>query len=173
MRKRRLVGVLIFAIPALLAAMAVAVTGDGGKTHFKAELNGYEETPSVSSTGFGSFDARIEGETITYTLTYDALEGTTTLAAHIHLGQRGVAGGVIAFLCGGGDKPACPATGGTVSGTIDAADVIGPVGQGIAAGEFDEVVRALRAGNVYANVHTNKHGGGEIRGQANDANNSQ
>ena len=169
MRKRRLFSALIFVIPAVLAVATFAVAGDGGKTSFKADLNGYEETPSVSSTGIGSFDARVDGDTISFTLTYEGLEGTTTTAAHIHLGQRGVTGGVIAFMCGGGGKPACP-TSGTVTGTITAADVIGPAGQGIAAGEFDEVVRALRAGNVYPNVHTNKHPGGEIRGQANDAN---
>jgi len=171
MPKRRVFSALIFAIPAVLAVMTFAVAGDGGKTNFKADLNGYEETPSVSSTGIGSFDARLDGDTIHFTLTYDALEGTTTTAAHIHLGQRGVAGGVIAFMCGGGGKPVCP-TAGTVTGTITAADVIGPTGQGIAAGEFEEVVRALRAGNVYPNVHTTKHPGGEIRGQANDANES-
>jgi CHRD domain len=169
MRKRRLFSALIFVIPAVLAAATIAVA-DGGKTSFKANLNGYEETPSVSSTGIGSFDARVAGDEISFTLTYEALEGTTTTAAHIHLGQPGVAGGVIAFMCGGGGKPACPATSGTVTGTITAADVIGPTGQGIAPGEFDEVIRAFRAGYVYPNVHTNKHPGGEIRGQANDAN---
>ena len=169
MRKRRWFSALIFVIPAVLAAATIAVA-DGGKTSFKADLSGYEETPSVSSTGTGSFEARLSGDEISYTLTYEGLEGATTNAAHIHLGQRGVSGGVIAFLCGGGGKPACPATAGTVTGTITAADVTGPAAQGIAPGEFDEVVRALRAGNVYANVHTNKHPGGEIRGQANDAN---
>ncbi len=93
------------------------------------------------------------------------MEGITTLAAHIHLGQRSVNGGVAAFLCGGGDKPPCPATAGTVTGVIDAADIIGPVQQSIAAGEFNELVRAIRSGVSYANVHTNKHPGGEIRGQ--------
>ncbi|MGH3084468.1 MAG: CHRD domain-containing protein [Gaiellaceae bacterium] len=52
-----------------------------------------------------------------------------------------------------------------VTGVIDAADVTGPAGQGIAAGELTEVIRALRAGAVYANVHTSKYTGGEIRGQ--------
>ena len=33
-----------------------------------------------------------------------------------------------------------------VTGTITAEDVIGPVPQGITAGEFDELVRAIRAG---------------------------
>jgi hypothetical protein len=43
--------------------------------------------------------------------------------------------------------------------------VIGPVGQGISAGEFDELVSAIRAGKTYANVHTVERPGGEIRAQ--------
>jgi len=39
------------------------------------------------------------------------------------------------------------------------------VAQGIAAGEIAEIIRAMRAGVTYANVHTNKHPTGEIRGQ--------
>ena len=91
------------------------------------------------------------------------------LFAHIHFGQRSVNGGVAAFLCGGGSKPACPQSG-TVTGTIVPTDVIGPVGQGIAAGEFDELVAAIRAGRAYANVHSTKFPGGEVRGQINDDN---
>ena len=52
-----------------------------------------------------------------------------------------------------------------MTGTRTAADVVGPAGQGIAAGEFEELVRALRAGVTYANVHSQQFGGGEIRGQ--------
>lgn len=159
-----------------LVALALAVYSVTGvvagseKSRLKASLDGFEETPAVSSTGQGTFEARIDGDAISYTLTYADLEGTTTLFAHIHLGQRGVAGGVAAFLCGGGGKPACPTTSGTVTGTIAMADVIGPAGQGLAPGEFAELVRAIRAGVTYANVHTNKHPGGEIRGQINDKN---
>ncbi len=46
-----------------------------------------------------------------------------------------------------------------------AAHVIGPSGQGISAGEFDEIVAAIRAGVAYVNVHTTGFPGGEIRGQ--------
>jgi hypothetical protein len=42
--------------------------------------------------------------------------------------------------------------------------VIGPAGQGIAAGEFEEILRAMRSGVTYVNDHTDKHPGGEIRG---------
>src|SRR6266571_1119295 len=40
----------------------------------------------------------------------------------------------------------------------------------VGTGTFDEAVRAIRAGAVYANVHTTRWAGGEIRGQVNDSN---
>lgn len=162
-------------ITALVATIAVlAIVGlagpalpDRGGRQMKASLTGYQEVPAVSTTGTGELLARISNDetSIEYTLTYQNLEGTTTAAAHIHLGQRDVNGGVIAFLCGGGGKPACPPISGSVSDVITAADVIGPAGQGIAAGELDEMIAAMRQGVTYANVHTDKHPGGEIRGQ--------
>jgi hypothetical protein len=162
-RKSLLISSMILS---LLAFGATWASPDGRK-NVKANLTGFQEPPSVSSTGRGEFGARIdeESQTITYTLSYSRLEGTTTLFAHIHLGQHSVNGGIAAFLCGGGDKPPCPATEGTVTGVIDPADIIGPTGQGLAPAEFAEFVRAIRSGNTYANVHTNKHPGGEIRGQ--------
>jgi hypothetical protein len=43
--------------------------------------------------------------------------------------------------------------------------VVGPAGQGIAPGEFAEVIAAIRAGVTYANVHSTRNAPGEIRGQ--------
>jgi hypothetical protein len=160
-------------VGALLLALGVGsyALADGGKKNLKAdELTGYQENPDISTTGTGSFKATIDdaAQTITYELTYSGLEGGAAFAAHIHFGKRAVNGGVSAFLCGGGDKPACPAMAGTVNGVVDAADVIGPAGQGIAAGEFAELVAAMRAGHSYVNVHTPTWPGGEIRAQVND-----
>ena len=90
------------------------------------------------------------------------------IAAHIHFSQQAVNGGIAAFLCGGGGKPACPTPAGTVTGRIVPADLVGPGGQGIDAGEptaFDELLAAIRAGFTYVNVHTTRWTGGEIRGQ--------
>jgi hypothetical protein len=144
-------------------SLALAKNDKGGKA--RATLSGYEETPSVSTVAKGKFRAEIDGDSIDYRLTYTGIEGGTALAAHIHFGQRHTAGGVSAFLCGGGDKPACPTPGGTVEGTIDAADVVGPAGQGILAGQLNELVRAIRAGATYVNVHSTTFPAGEIRGQ--------
>ena len=70
------------------------------------------------------------------------------------------------FLCGG-PLPACPNGAGTVTGTVTAANIIGPAGQGVAPGEFQEAIAAMRDGAAYANVHTVMYTPGEIRGQIN------
>ena len=163
MRQRRIQLAAVVAIVAIVSVVATTALAGNGK-NANAKLKGFEEVPAISTTGNGKFKGKIRSNEIQYTLTYQDLEGGAATAAHIHLGQRGVNGGISAFLCGGGDKPPCPPSG-TVTGVIDPADVIGPADQGIDPGEFDELVRAMRAGVTYANVHTTRFGGGEIRGQ--------
>lgn len=160
-------GMSLLVVSGVVLAAMTAYAGGRSDDMFKARLSGLQEVPANSTTGGGEFRARVNEDdgTIAYSVSYSALEGTSTLASHIHIGQKGVNGGVSAFLCGGGGKPACPTTEGTVEGTITAADVIGPAGQGVAAGEFSELIGMMRSGNTYVNVHTNKHPGGEIRGQ--------
>jgi CHRD domain len=168
------VGVAVLAAGATVGTVAVA--GGGGEV--REDLTGYQEVPAISTEGNGTFRARIDArdEQIRYRLTYSDLEGDV-LQAHIHIGQRGVNGAIVAFLCSNlpsppPDTPQCPASPGTVEGTIEPQDVrdttgaTPPVGgQGIEAGAFDELVDAIRAGVTYANVHSTKWPGGEIRAQ--------
>jgi hypothetical protein len=165
-----------------LAAMPTALAqGASGKARVvKSDvMTGYQETiapGTISSTGTGEFVAEIddEAETITYTLTYSDIEGGAVLFAHIHFGARGTTGGVSTFLCGGGTKPApCPTPGGTVTGVIFPTDIQGPAAQGIEAASFAELVRAMRSGVTYVNVHSTRFPGGEIRGQVHDHNERQ
>jgi CHRD domain-containing protein len=173
---RRAAGFLAAAI--VLICSVYAIAGQSRKQTVKADaLSGYHENPTLSTSATGSFTADIDddSQTITYELTYSGLSAPAAVA-HIHFGSRYTNGNVSVFFCGGGGKPSCPA--GTtapavVTGTIVPADVIGPAGQGIAAGEFDELVAAIRAGMTYANVHTSIFPGGEIRGQINDQNQRQ
>jgi hypothetical protein len=153
-----------------LVAAALADRGHGGNggSRFSARLTGYEETPSESTPGSGTFKAKIvHGDTIHYKLQYSGFEAAegSTLFAHIHFGQPGVAGGVSAFLCGGGNKPACTPIQGSFEGDIVASDVVGPAGQGIAPGQMDELITAMKKGFTYANVHTTLNPAGLIRGQ--------
>jgi hypothetical protein len=175
-RRLRLYVVVAVVLGGLTAGSYAIAAGLGGRheppqsKNFKARLNGYQETPAVSSTGSGELRAKLVGPTtLHYVFTYRALEGGTSLFAHVHFGERAVAGGVSFFLCGGGGHPApCPNVAGTVEDDVTPADVVGPNGQGIEPGSFAEIVRAMRAGTAYANIHTTRWPGGEIRGQIND-----
>jgi hypothetical protein len=148
-------------------------TGDSlDASSVQERLTGYEEDPLVlSTTGGGQFRAQISNsrQEISYRLSYTGLEGTVT-QSHIHIGGKAQSGGVSVFLCSNlGNGPAgtqaCPPAPATITGTIAAVNVIGPAGQGVAAGEFAKLVDALRAGVTYVNVHSTKYPGGEIRAQ--------
>jgi hypothetical protein len=58
-------------------------------------------------------------------------------------------------------------------GRVEGRPVVGPNGQGIEPGSFAEIVRAMRAGTAYANIHTTRWPLGEIRGQINDVDQKQ
>jgi hypothetical protein len=168
------VGVAVLAGAAAVGTVAVA----GGDKRIREDLVGYQEVPAISTEGNGTFKARIDrnGQQISYRLTYADLEGAVQ-QAHIHIGQRGVNGQIVAFLCSNlpnppAGTPACPAAPGTVEGTIEPADVQNTTnpppptaGQGIEAGAFGELVDAIKAGVTYTNVHSTKWPGGEIRAQ--------
>ncbi len=151
---------------ALLLCIAFAAAADDD-TRFRAALVGTQEVPAIFAAGSAIFEARVlDNDTrIEFQLTYEHLTAPP-LVAHVHFGQRGVAGNVSFFLCGGGGKPPCPAsTSGSVTGTVVAANVVGPAVQGIAPGDLAAILQMIRAGLGYANMHTPLHPGGEIRGQ--------
>ena len=157
----------------VLSAAALTYGFTQGFKNIKELLTGYEETPSaVSTTGNGTFDARISNDEsrIEWELSYNDLEGAVQ-QAHIHFGQKSVTGPISVFLCTNlGNGPAgtqpCPAPPATISGTITAADVTNLANErGISAGELDELLAAMRAGATYVNVHSTRWPGGEIRSQ--------
>ena len=148
----------------------VAVAGGGGES-FGGTLSGYEEVPAISTAATGRFDAvvRVQQGKIWWKLSYSGLTGDVQ-QAHIHFAQRSVNGGVAVFLCSNlSDAPAgtqpCPAAPASIKGVATAADVVGPAAQGIAPGELDELVAAMRAGLTYANVHSSAFPNGEMRAQ--------
>jgi len=168
-----------FGVVLTALVVVVGVQAFGGKHQVKGEaLTGYQEaTPAgVASDGTGTFEAQIadDDQSITYEETYSGLSSPVT-QSHIHFGNRYTSGGVSLFLCsnlgnGPAGTPACPAAGGTVTGTLTPANVVGPAAQGIPAGAagWPKILAAIRAGVTYANVHTTQFPAGEIRTQLND-----
>jgi hypothetical protein len=163
MRRSLVIGLTAAAMVALVGT--AMVSADSGRRDMKARLSGFQEVPAISTQGTGSLRLRVNegGTAISFELSYANLEGGAVTAAHIHFAQPGVNGAPIAFLCGG-TKPACPVAPATISGTIVAADILDASAQGIAAGQFGEALRAMRAGVTYVNVHTPAFPAGEIRG---------
>jgi CHRD domain len=166
---------LALSIFALAAAQPALADDDHS---FKAHLVGFKEVPSISTGASGEFKAQVNDNktAIDWELSYRDLEAEVQ-QAHIHFAQRGVNGGITVFLCTNlGNGPtgiqACPPPPATITGTIMAADVSPNIKatemartQGINTGEFDELLRAIRAGATYANVHSKMWPAGEVRGQ--------
>jgi hypothetical protein len=160
--------------------LALVISPALAQNNVRADLVSFQEVPSISSPASGQFRGRIiKNSSIEYKLSYKGLEADAT-QAHIHLGQEGVNGGIVVFLCQSatnmdptGLAPQCPLREGTVTGTITQANVTNrAAGQGIdgsdtgtSAPEFAEFLRAIRDEVTYANVHTTKFPSGEIRGQ--------
>ena len=170
MRRRR---IHLAGAVAILAVAAAATTTAlaGGEREVRTHLTGYQEVPAISTDAGGKFKAKLHASSqeIRFELSYANLTGAVQ-QAHIHLGQRGVNGGISAFLCtnlgnGPAGTQACPAAPATVTGTIRPADVIGPAAQSLTAGQFDDLVKAIRNGTTYVNVHSTLFPAGEIRAQ--------
>jgi hypothetical protein len=159
------VAAFVFALAGASIALAGAGKGKDDDNGFSAHLIGFNEVPANNTAGHGDLTVTMTSTQITFRLVYADLSGPPA-AAHIHVGQKNVNGGVSVFFCGGGGQPPCPATtSGTVTGTITAANVVGPTAQGFNVGDLAAVERAIKAGVTYANMHTAKFPAGEIRGQ--------
>jgi hypothetical protein len=149
--KTKAIGFWVMA--ALAASVLVAPAAHSQTERFSAALSGAQEVPPINTVS------------ISFSLTFADLSSPLAVA-HLHFAPSKVSGGVMIFLCGGGGQPDCPATTeGTITGTITAANVTGPAAQGIAPGDLDSALEAVRDGLSYANMHTANFGGGEIRGQ--------
>jgi hypothetical protein len=176
--KRRFRFVIPIALALSLVGTSLALAGSqkggpklklgkhgGGAGSVHADLSGRQEVPAIRTAGKGHLRLTMTNSTtFSYELTFSGLTSNVG-AAHIHFGAPATNGGVLVDLCGG-TKPACPAaTAGTVTGTFTAADIKAIPAQNFVAQDWNGFLEELRAGMLYANVHTANFAGGEIRGQ--------
>jgi hypothetical protein len=141
-----------------LLITALAFPAFAAKTRFKAALTGNQEVPAVKTDARGDFRLTIYKKSLSFEPNVDGL--MNPVAAHIHKGKRGENGPPIAGLFGG------PAKGGEVNGIL----AEGAITEESLLGEYQgktiaDLVRLLKSGNAYVNIHTGTFPDGEIRGQ--------
>jgi hypothetical protein len=168
----------VFAGALLGAALFVLSSAPVNAQEFSGKFSGFNEvgalnaeTGAILSEGTGTIKLKLDksAQTITYELTYSGLS-SAVLQSHIHFGRVHTPGGIMVFFCtnlgnGPAGTPACPATAGTVTGTITPASVVAVPGQNVVAGDFDAVTNALFAKAAYANIHTDNFKSGEVRAE--------
>jgi len=104
-----------------------------------------------------------DGNALRYVVTVDRLRDVTM--AHLHLAAAGKNGPVVAWLYPKSPPPRVrkgEISGTLSSGVLAAADLRGPL-QGKS---LRDLVDAVKAGDIYVQVHTEQHPEGEIRGEA-------
>ena len=87
----KVASVAAVSVLAMAGIVTVALADNSGR--FDTKLTGYEEIPTLSTSGTGSFSARLshDGDEIAYELSYQGQfnaspAGGTVTQAHIHLG---------------------------------------------------------------------------------------
>jgi hypothetical protein len=137
---------LMLVFTTALAALAVSGLAQSATDKEGYRLSGTlkakQEVPKPKGAhGAGTFSGTLNGNRLTWKLTFTGLTGRA-VAAHIHLGRAGVAGGVLVALCG----PCRSGQHGTLTVSKKAHD-------------------AIERNRTYVNVHTAKNAAGEIRAQ--------
>ena len=160
---------------AAIALLGLPLSAQDPGREFSAQLTGPTENISILSgaTGRLSLSVDEDEDSVHFVLQYQGLQ-THVTQSHIHIGKPNDNGGVTVFFCDNTNDPPkaqpCPEGEGTVEGDFTAADVIGLPLQDLANNDLTAVLRAIRAGDAYANLHTMAHGAGEIRGHILPAN---
>src|SRR5258706_7617859 len=133
--------VLVLIAVAALAACASMPDWMPGSGAMQVNLTGAEEVPPANSQGAGSGSFRVASDgSISGSVTTTGVQGTM---AHIHQAAKGQNGPVIVPLTKNGDTYTVPE------------------GRKLTPAQMD----ALKQGNLYVNVHSDKYKGGEVRAQ--------
>lgn len=161
------IGIALVAVLGMVAAVAAAPPG--GARNFTVPLSGDEEVPMVDTRarGVGIFHLSADGTELSYRLVASNI--TNVMMAHIHCcAATGVNTGIAVWLYPDAPPPQVIEgrhNGTLATGTITAADIIGPPELLAADDPLAALVEQMRDGNAYVNVHTTANPSGEIRGQ--------
>ena len=153
------VKLLLFVV---LAACFAASTGFAAEKSFEANLTSKGELESHKSAASGKalFKLSEDGKTMRYQLYANDITNAT--AAHLHVGNKGVDGPPVVIIMFSGERKG-KFTGLLSEGKISDLDLLGQLQNK----PLDELVKLIKSGNVYVNIHSYDNPNGEIRGQIN------
>ena len=144
----------------MLTAVLTASLGFAADKDFSAKLSGKDEVPSVKTKAQGKVELMLskDGKEMKFKLIVKNIENAT--AAHIHMGKKGENGAPLAVLFAGPKKEG-KFSGSLAEGTLTEKDLMGD----LMGTSFEELVKRIKSGSIYVNVHTDANPNGEIRGQ--------
>lgn len=127
---------------------------------FSATMAGGNEVPPVQSnaTGVTSFRTATNDTVIKYKINVTGFSNATS--AHVHMGKVGSNGDVVVDLMQGGKKNPTK-LGLAIRGNITDSKLTGL----LKGKTITDLISAMKSGDTYVNVHTDKNPKGEIRGQ--------
>ncbi len=142
-----------------LLVVGLATYSFAAEKVFKARLSGSESVPAVETMakGYATFTLSKDGRSLSYYLTVSDIENVT--AAHIHWGKKGENGPPVALITN--EKKAGKFSGTLAEGTITEKELMGS----LMGKSVKDLVKEIKKGHTYLNVHTDKYPNGEIRGQ--------
>jgi hypothetical protein len=141
------------------------------KLEFEADLVGAEEVPPRQTDAQGELEMKFNKKASKLWFKLEVEDIMNVVGAHLHLAPRGENGPIVVPLFSA-DPGGGPFDGVLAKGIITADDLTGPL-EGM---KLKDLISAIKAGNIYVNVHTNDgvgeentgagdFPGGEIRGQ--------
>lgn len=135
------------------------------RLHFNASLSGKNEVPAIETKAVGEVIVTISKDetSIHFKLIVANIKANIT-GSHFHMAPAGANAGVVVNLLNISDFP--PPTTAPVNGVLAEGTIVQSNLSGALAGKpLSDLISAIRAGNIYVNVHTTAYPGGEIRGQ--------
>jgi hypothetical protein len=162
----------LFLLIVLLVGINMAYAAHEMK--FEANLSGAQEitTPAggVLSDTTGTLEIEFDPALTQAKFRLAVRNGTGIIQAHFHCAPAGVNGPIVAFLFGPVDPPVDVGEG-SVEGILDNNDILPPATPenietcGVPLNNIASLAFAMRAGKIYANVHSAAFPTGVSRGQ--------
>jgi len=162
MYDRKYVTLIIVVMTAISIILVVVSTGTSdvyaqNQTKYKSKLGGDNVVPPVNTTASGRVVIFIGNDWLWWKLNVTGINEPTM--AHIHMGENGVNGAVVADLLKSANFENSTERM-IITGNISAADLQGPL-SGKTIADLQSAINAL---GVNIDLHTKNHPEGELRG---------